>query len=55
MQFIQQFDKTHSSSIRAEDGRQPSHWFSLYEGVLFPLGSLFAVFLCMLAIMLLAN
>ena len=45
----------YSSSVRAEDGRQPSHWYNLYEGVVLPLGSLVAVFFCMIAIMALAK
>ncbi len=57
MQSIPQFDdpQHYSTSIRAEDGKQPGEWYGLYEGVLLPLGSLFAVLLCMLAVMLLTH
>jgi hypothetical protein len=45
-----------SSNVRAEDGsHDPSRWDSLCEGVLIPLGSLFAVFMVMLCIMLITN
>jgi hypothetical protein len=51
------FDNSiYQSNIRAEDGRQqPTRWSSFCEGVLFPLGSLFAAFLAMLGIMLLVD
>jgi hypothetical protein len=57
MQTTRQIDSTttYPSSIRAEDGKQPGRWNVLCEGVLIPLGSLFAVFLCMLAVMLIAD
>jgi hypothetical protein len=43
------------SNIRAEDGlQQPIRWNAFYEGVLLPLGSLFAVFLLVLGVMLLS-
>jgi hypothetical protein len=44
----------YQSNIRAEDGMQPrSHWNALYEGVLIPVGTLFAVVVAMLGMMLL--
>jgi hypothetical protein len=43
-------------NARAEDGMsKPSHWNTLCEGVLIPLGSIFAVFLAMLGMMLLTH
>jgi hypothetical protein len=43
------------SNIRAEDGlQQPIRWNALYEGVILPLGSLFAVFLLVMGVMLLS-
>ena len=43
------------SNIRAEDGYQRrGAWNSLREGVLIPLGSLFAVFVVMLGLMLIS-
>jgi hypothetical protein len=45
---------TYQSNIRAEDGMQPvSHWNALYEGVLIPVGTLAAVVVAMLGMMLL--
>lgn len=45
----------YQSNIRAEDGYQRREsWNSLCEGVLIPIGSLFAVFLVMLGLMLIA-
>ena len=47
---------TFQSNIRAEDGElDGSGWSGLREGVLVPLGSLFAVFLFMLCVMLLTH
>jgi hypothetical protein len=47
---------TYQSNIRAEDGlSQRSQWSTLCEGVLIPLGSLFAVFLFMLGVMLITT
>jgi hypothetical protein len=44
------------SNVRAEDGfLQTSRWERLCEGVLIPLGSLFAVFIMMLGVMLIAD
>ncbi|WP_157466728.1 hypothetical protein [Edaphobacter aggregans] len=41
------------SNARAEDGfQQRSSWNSFCEGILIPLGSLFAVFLVMVGLML---
>jgi hypothetical protein len=46
----------HQSTIRVEDECQNrGSWNSLCEGVLIPLGSLFAVFLTLLGLMLLAD
>ena len=45
-----------SSNFRAEDGfLQSSRWDRLCEGVLIPLGSLFAIFMIMLGVMLIAD
>jgi len=47
---------TYQSNVRAEDGQLPrSQWHTLCEGVLIPLGSLFAVFLFMLGVMLITT
>ena len=44
------------SNVRAEDGfLQTSRWERLCEGVLIPLGSLLAVFMMMLCVMLIAD
>jgi hypothetical protein len=44
------------SNSRAEDGQtQGNQWSTLCEGVLIPLGSLFAVFLFMLGVMLITT
>jgi hypothetical protein len=46
----------YESTARAEDGMRPqSRWNALCEGVLIPLGSLFAVFMTMLGLMLIAD
>jgi hypothetical protein len=46
----------YQSNVRAEDGGQPlTRWNSLCEGVLLPLGSLFAAFLVMLGVMLIVD
>ncbi|RSL15855.1 hypothetical protein EDE15_1360 [Edaphobacter aggregans] len=46
----------YQSTARAEDGIQPQgRWSALCEGVLIPIGSLFAVFLTMLGLMLIAD
>ena len=43
------------TNIRAEDGfPQPIRWNAFYEGVILPLGSLFAVFMLVLGVMLLS-
>ncbi len=43
------------ANIRPEDGLQPPiRWNSFYEGVVLPLGSLFAVLLLVLGVMLLS-
>jgi len=52
----QQIAPTFQSNCRAEDGQTDrSHWIGLCEGVLIPLGSLFAVFLLMLGVMLITT
>ena len=52
----QQIAPTFQSNCRAEDGQlDRSHWSGLCEGVLIPLGSLFAVFLLMLGVMLITT
>ena len=46
----------YQSTARAEDGMRPlSRWNAFCEGVLIPIGSLFAVFLTMLGLMLLTD
>jgi hypothetical protein len=58
MEYTEQQDitPTYQSNIRAEDGlSQRSQWSTLCEGVLIPLGSLFAVFLFMLGVMLITT
>jgi hypothetical protein len=52
-----QFDSSlYQSNVRAEHGQQqPTRWNSLCEGVLIPLGSIFAVFLVMLGVMLIVD
>jgi hypothetical protein len=52
-----QFDNSiYQSNIRAEDGRQQTtRWSSFCDGVLIPLGSIFAVFLVMLGVMLIVD
>jgi hypothetical protein len=52
----QQIAPTFQSNSRAEDGQLDcSRWSGLCEGVLIPLGSLFAVFLLMLGVMLITT
>jgi hypothetical protein len=49
-------DSINQPNVRAEDGmQQPGRWNSLCEGVIIPLGSLFAVFLVMMGVMLIAD
>jgi len=57
MEHIQQNDQIsiYQSNFRAEDGPTTGRWSALYEGVVVPLGSLFAVFLIMLGAMILTN
>jgi hypothetical protein len=52
-----QYDNSiYQSNARAEDGRQqPTRWSVFCEDVIIPLGSLFAVFLVMLGIMLIVD
>jgi hypothetical protein len=46
----------YQSSARAEDGLQErAVWNSFCEGILIPLGSLGAIFLAMISVMLVAN
>jgi hypothetical protein len=45
----------YQSNFRAEDGPAAGRWSALYEGVVIPLASLFAVFLFMLGAMIIAN
>jgi len=46
----------YTSNMRAEDGDQKrTPWSFFCEGVLIPLGSLFAVFLVMLSLLLIIN
>jgi len=54
--LLQKQSAIYQSNMRAEDGCQNrGSWNSLCEGILIPLGSLFAVFLTMLGLMLLAD
>ncbi len=58
MNYIEskQIAPTFQSNFRAEDGlHSRSRWSSFCEGVLIPLGSLFAVFLFMLGAMLILS
>jgi hypothetical protein len=41
--------------VRAEDVSTRTRWTALCEGVLLPLGSIFAIFLCMLGVMLIVD
>jgi hypothetical protein len=52
-----QYDNSiYQSNVRAEDGlQQTSRWNALYEGVLIPVGSVFAVFLAVLGVMLISR
>jgi hypothetical protein len=53
---VQHDESNYQSTIRAEDGgQQRTRWNSLCEGVLIPLGSLFAVFLVIVGIMLIVD
>ena len=45
----------YQSNFRAEDGLEPGPSNALYEGVIVPLASLFAVFLLMVGIMLFSH
>jgi hypothetical protein len=57
MEYTQQNDEVsiYQSNFRAEDGLPEGRWSALYEGVVVPLGSLFAVFLFMVAAMVLTH
>jgi hypothetical protein len=52
-----QYDSSlYQSNFRAEDGQQQTtRWNSFCEGVLIPLGSIFAIFLVMLGVMLIVD
>jgi hypothetical protein len=46
----------YQSNVRAEDGlQQTSRWNAFYEGVLIPVGSVLAVFLAVLGVMLISD
>jgi hypothetical protein len=50
------FPRNETTTLRAEDGQVPrSRWTTLCEGVLIPLGSIFAIFLFMLGVMLITD
>jgi hypothetical protein len=55
MEYTQHHDKVsiYQSNFRAEDGLNPSN--ALYEGVVIPLASLFAVVLFVVGAMMLSN
>ena len=57
MEHTQQNDQTstYESNFRAEDGLPTGRSNALYEGVVIPLGSLFAVFLFMLGVMVITH
>ncbi len=57
MEYTQHNDEVsiYQSNFRAEDGLPEGRWSALYEGVVVPLGSLFAVFLFMVAAMMLTH
>jgi hypothetical protein len=57
MEYTQQTDQVsiYQSNFRAEDGLPTDRSNALYEGVVVPLASLFAVFLFMLGAMMITN
>jgi hypothetical protein len=57
MEHIQQNDQPsiYESNFRAEDGAPTGRSNALYEGVVIPLASLFAIFLFMVGAMLLTH
>jgi hypothetical protein len=57
MEYTEQNNQAsiYQSNFRAEDGASTSRSNALYEGVVVPLASLFAVFLFMLGAMVIAN
>jgi hypothetical protein len=57
MEYTEQNNQAsmYQSNFRAEDGAPTSRSNALYEGVVVPLASLFAVFLFMLGAMVIAN
>jgi hypothetical protein len=57
MEYTQQNDQVsmYQSNFRAEDGPSAGRSNALYEGVVVPLASLFAVFLFMLGAMIITN
>ena len=57
MEYTQQNDQAsmYQSNFRAEDGAPTGRSNALYEGVVIPLASLFAVFLFMLGAMVITH
>jgi hypothetical protein len=57
MEYTKQNDQAsiYESNFRAEDGIPTGRSNALYEGVVIPLGSLFAVFLFMLGVMVITH
>ena len=57
MEYTQHNDEVsiYQSNFRAEDGLEKGRTSALYEGVVVPLASLFAVFLIMVGIMLFSH
>jgi hypothetical protein len=57
MEYTQQNDQTpiYESNFRAEDGVPTSRMSALYEGVVIPLASLFAIFLFMVGAMVITH
>jgi hypothetical protein len=57
MEYTQQNDQAtmYESNFRAEDGAPTGRSSALYEGVVVPLASLFAVFLFMLGAMVITH
>jgi hypothetical protein len=57
MEYTEQNDQAsiYESNFRAEDGLPTGRSNALYEGVVIPLASLFAVFLFMLGVMVITH
>ena len=57
MEYTQHNDEAsiYQSNFRAEDGLENGRTNALYEGVVVPLASLFAVFLVMVGVMLFSH